>query len=413
MAFWNKKREERADESQVVESSGNISLEALLSNAEMTKQCALQIPSVAAAINKIASTVAKLPVKLYQKDENGKVTEIKDDRRTFLLSVDPGDTLNIVNLWESVIEDYYVGDGGWIYIDRDFDYSVRSLRYVDSSRVSVSTNNQAIFKDYDVFIDGVKYNPFDFVKILRNTKDGCQSKSIVEENSKILSVAYNSLKYENSTVKKGGNKRGFFKAKNKLSEAAMKDLRQAINTLYSADGDSAERAVILNDGMDFKESSATALELQLNENKITNADEIFKIFGFPASIVKGGANENDRQLFIECVVGLLNSIEAALDKDLLLESEKENRFFAFDTRDITRGNMKERFDAYAVAVDKHIMQVDEIREREDLPPMGFNYINLGLADVLYNPQTKEIFVPNTGKAQRLDGKIGVKGGDDE
>ena len=193
----------------------------------------------------------------------------------------------------------------------------------------------------------------------------------------------------------------------------MKDLRQAINTLYSADGDSAERAVILNDGMDFKESSATALELQLNENKITNADEIFKIFGFPASIVKGGANENDRQLFIECVVGLLNSIEAALDKDLLLESEKENRFFAFDTRDITRGNMKERFDAYAVAVDKHIMQVDEIREREDLPPMGFNYINLGLADVLYNPQTKEIFVPNTGKAQRLDGKIGAKGGDDE
>lgn len=61
MAFWNRKKEERADESQVVESSGNISLEALLSNAEMTKQCALQIPSVAAAINKIASTVAKLP----------------------------------------------------------------------------------------------------------------------------------------------------------------------------------------------------------------------------------------------------------------------------------------------------------------------------------------------------------------
>lgn len=35
---------------------------------------------------------------------------------------------------------------------------------------------------------------------------------IVEENSKILSVSYNSLKYEEGLVKTGGNKKGFVKS---------------------------------------------------------------------------------------------------------------------------------------------------------------------------------------------------------
>lgn len=63
--------------------------------------------------------------------------------------------------------------------------------------------------------------------------------------------------------------------------------------------------------------------------------------------------------------------------------------------------MKERYDAYEVAVRNNILQVDEIRRKEDYEPLGFNFIKLGLQDVLLNPETMEVYTPNTGQSRNL------------
>ena len=406
--FRKNKVESRAD-TNAGSTNNNLGLDAFIYGTEMTKANALQVPSVTAAIDKLASTVAKLPVKLYKNDSENGIVEVTDDRRTFLLNVDTGDTLTTVDFWKALIEDYYVGKGAYFYINKE-QGQVKSIHYVDESRISVNPSQNAIFKDCDIYIDGVKYYPFDFVKIMRKTKDGCTSKPITEENSKILAVAYDSLKFESNIVKKGGNKKGFFKAASRLDKDSIAELKEAIINLYS--NNDSDRAIVLNNGMDFKETSATSVEMQLNENKLTNADEIFKIFGFPTSIVKGGATQQDKDTFIETVTSLLNAIEAALDKDFLLEKEKGSFYFAFDTKELTRGNIKERFEAYGVALDKHFMQTDEVRKLEDLEPIGFNFVKLGLGDVLYNPETKEVFVPNTGTNSRIDENSLTNGEDD-
>lgn len=402
MPFW-KKKEIRAEETEEKKSS-DCSLEALLSNCKMNRENVMQIPTVSAAINKLAGDVARLPIKLYSR-ESGKTQEIKDDNRTFLLSVDCGDTLSIVDFWKAIIRDYYLGKGGYIYIDKHRG-EVRSLRYIDCTEIAISTNQDPIFKDFDIFVQGQRYYPFDFIKILRSTTNGADSKSICQENKQILSVAYTTLLFEKTLVKKGGNKRGYFKSQKKLGEDALKDLKKAVRNLYSNNEDE-DKMVVLNDGVDFKESSANPVELQLNENKTTNASEICKLFGFPSTIITGNATKQDLQQYKDCVVELLNTIEAALDKDLLKESEKTNKYFAFDTKELLRGDMKERFEAYGVALDKNFMQVDEIREREDLEPLDFNFFKIGLGDVLYNPKTTEYFVPNTGQKSNILNSSGI------
>ena len=398
--FKKSQTENRAD-GEVTIDSGLLS--ALLGNEAITKDKALQIPTVCSAIEKLAETVAKLPLKLY-KNSNGKVEEVADDRRTFLFNVDTGDTLSTVDFWKAIIEDYFLDKGAYAYINKEKG-KVKSIHYVDASRISIQTNQNPIFKDFDMYIDGEKYHQFDFIKILRKTKNGATSKPICEESSRILAVAYNSIIFEDNLVKKGGNKRGFLTAKTRVSNPEQ--LRTDFARLYQPDNDSI---VILNDGMEFKESSATSVEMQLNENKVTNGQEIFKLFGFPASILTGNASQADKDLFTECVIGLLNSIEASLDKDLLLEKEKGLFYFAFDTKELTRGNMKERFEAYGIGIDKHFLQTDEIRKFEDMDPIGFNFVKLGLGDVLYNPETKEVFIPNTNSSSKLDD---LKGGDKE
>lgn len=73
-----------------------------------------------------------------------------------------------------------------------------------------------------------------------------------------------------------------------------------------------------------------------------------------------------------------------------------------DTTELTRGDFLKRMNAYAVALKENIYQLDEIREKEELPPLGFNFIKLGLDAVLLDPKTKEIYTPNTGKLEKMN-----------
>jgi hypothetical protein len=56
---------------------------------------------------------------------------------------------------------------------------------------------------------------------------------------------------------------------------------------------------------------------------------------------------------------------------------------------------------YAVALKNNIMQLDEVRAKEDLEPTGFNFMRLGLDSVLLDVKTNRIYTPNTNQYQDL------------
>ena len=381
------RKEERADSDIHV-------LEAAFAESEASREMALQIPAVQGCIGKIARTVARLPIRLYRRDGEN-VQEIRDDRRLRLLNDDTGDTLNAADLWKAMLEDYYLGKGGYAYLKR-WGLDIASIHYVSSQHLSVIKNVDPIFKDFDVIVDGHSYRYYDFLRILRQTKDGCTNIPLTEQAPLIFAVAYNSLRFEDSMVRKGGNKRGFLKAKTKVRDPD--ELRRKWNQLYAND---SENVMVLNEGMEFQEASNTSVEMQLNENKQTNSRDICKLFGVPPSMLEGNATKADAKEFTAAVAAVLCDIETALDRDLLLESEKGTLYWAFDTKELTRGELKERFEAYEIARRNNILQVDEIRQQEDMAPTGFNFYQLGLQDVLLDLRTQTVYTPNTNKFVRL------------
>lgn len=378
----------------------------------VTREQALQIPTVQACINKISETVSMLPVRLMKKAD-GKTEEILNDKRVKLLNGDTGDTLNTAEFWKALLNDYYVGTGGWAYINANIFGTVESLHYVDCRNVSVNSNEDPIFKAYNVLVNSNLYYDFKFLKFLRKTRDGFTNIPIQEECSKVISAAFNALKLEIRVNRSSGCKGGFLKSKNKLSREVIEDIRRGYENLYDSMNQGKNRKIlVLNDGMEFQEISATPAEMQLNEIKKANAIEICKIFGFPHTIIDGGASEEDRKQFIAAVTAVLNQIETELDNKLLFESEKESGYyFAFDTKELTRGSQKERYEAYQIGLKNRFLQVDEVRKEEDYEPMGFNFVSLGLGDVLLNPQTNEIYTPNTNKLTKINSGEGADNGE--
>ena len=409
MSIFKRKRKQevRAENS---ESTSVLTFFGLI--GELTREAASEIPTVSACINKISESVSRLPIKLYRKTSD-EVEEIKSDSRLRLLNGETGDTLNTVDMWKAAISDYYLGSGAWIYVDSD-GIKTQSLRYVACDSISLMKNNDPIFKAFSILVNGKSYFDFQFIRLLRKTRDGYTNIPIQLENPTILSAAYNEIKLENSVSANGGCKSGFLKAKNRLSEQALLEIRKGYKKIYDNSDKSNSKMIVLNDGLDFQEISSTSAELQLNENKRTNSMEICKIFGFPHTVLDGGASEDDNKKFIDAVISLLNQIETALDMSLLLETEKENGYyFAFDTKELTRGNVLERYKAYEIGVKNRFLQIDEIRKEEDYEPLGFNFATLGLGDVLLDTKTGQVFTPNTGNITELDKKIPCRSREEE
>ena len=406
MRLFKRKEKRAADGTVGIE---DCLLSAMLGgNIEVTKAEALQIPTVAACVNLIADRISALPIKLYR--ENGKeVEEITDDKRLYMLNHDTGDTINASEMKKLWVRDYFLGKGSYTYIERNMYNEPTGLYYVDETRVAIAPNADPIHKTFAINVNGHVYFPYQFLKILRNSKGFGVGTSIIAEDPLALAIFYNTMKFENATIRKGGNKKGYILSKNKLTQDALDKVKEAWRKLYSNSYDTKDNAVVLNDGLDFKESSSTSVELQLNENKRTNAEEICKLFCMPADVLNGKANESMISQFVQnCLMPLINTIESALDRDMLTEAEKIGHYYwAFDTSELTRGDFASRMNAYAVALQNNIYQLDEIREMEDKPPLGFNYIKLGLDAVLVDPKTGDIYTPNTGKLERISSEKGL------
>lgn len=408
MGLFTRRKEERAESGYVT--ADDALMRALLSDETITRDTALQIPTIAGAVDLIGSIVSSTPIKLY-KEKDGKAEEQKNDQRIRLLNDDPGDTLNASDFWRAMVRDYYLGKGAYAYI-RKSRGRIIGLYYVDESRVQIMSNEKAILKDFDIMVDGERFMPHQFFMFLRNSKDGAQGTPITKENSKLIDVAIESLLFERNLVKKGGNKKGFLKSGKKLSKESMDALKAAFRNLY---GNGQENVVVLNDGIDFKESSNTSVEMQLNENKKTNAEEFAKVLHIPPEIITGKASETDISSVARlAAIPLMTHIQCALNRCLLLEKEKGDMYFAFDTKELLKGDMRTRFQAYREALDANFMQIDEVRFAEDLEPLGLDWIKLGLNDVLYNPKTKQVYTPNTGKTAGLGANFrrGVNGNED-
>lgn len=372
-----------------VDSIDDVLLKALLQGQTIDREKALTLPAVTKAVSFITDTISTIPIKLY-KEVNGKVTEVVGDNRVSLLNDDTKDTLDGVQFKRALVEDYLLGKGGYAYINKVRN-TVKSLNYVEEKNIVIMKNSDHIYKKYEIQVDGNSYKDYDFIKVLRNTKDGASGKGLVDQVSKAIETAYQSLLYEFSLVKSGGNKRGFIKSENSLDESALKELKEAWNRLYANTNEN--NAIILNKGLDFKEASNSSVEMQLNERKKTLNEEIDSIFHIKS-------NYNDT--FKEAIMPILSAIECALNRDLLLEREKKEFFFSFDLKEILKGTLKERFEAYKIAKETGWITPNEIRYLENYDAIeGLDIIAMSLGNVIYDVKEREYYTPNTDSSKKL------------
>lgn len=394
MGIFNRsKREEVMDETK----TDDLLLRALLQGGTVDRTTALSIPAVSACVDLICNTFAMISFKLYKETtKDGKrATEEVTDERVRIINEDTTDTLDGFQFKKALCEDYLMGDGGYAYVKKIGNKFV-GLFYVEDSKISIQKNTDAIYKRFDIVVDGKTYKNYEFIKLLRNTKDGASGKGLTEEISQALETASRRLRYEYELTATGGSRKGFLKSQKHLDEKSLKALKKAWEDYYAGNANT----VVLNEGIDFQEASNSSQQNEMNEKTRTFADEVREIFHI---------NANFDDFIKNAIMPIATAFATALNRDFLLEKEKKAYYFAPDTKELLKGSLKERYDAYRIAITTGFKTRNEIRYMEDDDAIeGLDMITLGLGEVLLNANTGEIYTPNTNTLVKM-GASGTQG----
>ena len=397
--FFRKNKSDPETRMLTVEYLSNI-----LSGNDMTESNAMEIPTVASCVEYIGNKVALAPIHLYSRSKDG-IQKIENDNRLPLLNEEPSNLFDSVLFRKMLVKDYLLHGVCYAY-KKMVGNTITELVYVHPSQVQKTWSDNVLDRQVRYWIQGTEVPEYQIMRIMRQSTDGVNTKGILQINKEELSVAYLQILFGKKIFERNGRKAGFLSVEDKISKEAFADLKEKWPQVYNGQKDAS---MVLNAGVKFNEMSSSLQEMQVVENKKYDSEKISNLFGLSPSVLNGTAtDEQEVNTFENAVLPIITALQNGLNKYLLLEREKKEKFFAFDVDTALMGTMEKRFKVYKIGKEGGWLQVDEIRERENMKKLGLNYITMGLRDVLYDPDTKEIFIPNMAATMKTNEKGGVK-----
>lgn len=386
-------RETRAEEQTSLQKLFSV---ADLSEVDVNRNSILSLSAVASAIELISSTISTLDFKLYKKINKTKIEEIEDDNRLYLLNVEPNYLMNSTQMKKAIVQDIILDGNAYVNIEKVRN-EIKTLNYLESRNLNVVLDTEPIHKDAKISIQGENYEVYDFIIATLNTLDGVQGKGILKNNRDLLALALLVQTYLNKNFKSGGGRKGVWKSEKKIGDTEFKQFKQDAKDVQETDAN-----IVLNSNINYTPLSNTNRDMQILEIKQFIAAELRMLFNIPGKLDNDGFKS-----FIKIVLNpIINSIESAVNKALLLEDEKkQGYFFKLDVNELTRADIDTRFLAYKTSLDAGIESVNEIRMKENLELVdGMDIHKMTIGQALYNSKDGSWFVPNTGVTTK-DGEV--------
>lgn len=368
----------------------NLISESISDEIDLSDKAIKSIPSVNACVDLISNIVASLDIELYE-NKDGKIREITDDKRLFLLNKESEEFLTAYQSRKLFVEDMLLYGSAFLHRKR-VGIGEEELVYLDRSELSFLEQHGT--KDFDVITSkGDRIASYDLVYTLRNSYKISKATSILDDNKDLFKNMLYANQYKKNLTQNGGLQKVLVQPKKALGREFLSSLSQKIKALYKGN----DNVLVLNSDVSI---TPIATDKSVNIDTLSKGydNDVQSIFGVPASILEGTASDEEYNNFIKLqILPLLKRLEQTYNRTLLTTEEKKTKFFKFNIDSLLRVSLKERYESYAIAIKNGILEINEVRELEGYEEIeGLNnIIRLNLADSLYDTEKGKIVNINT------------------
>ena len=379
----------------------------------VSPESAVRVATVYACVDKLAGSIASLPVKIYETDGVNR-KEMKKNAMWYLLNESPHVDFSAASAWENVsISNSLRGDAFW-WIRRRPNGQVRDLfpipyGYVYPEReIGKGTIRYWIW--YPEF--GIKtwVPQEDMLHFPGLGFDGLKSMSVIKYAARqAIGNAIAMDEFSGSFFKNGAMPSVVLSYPKKMSPETVDDLQKAFMLKYSGIENYKKFPLILTEGGSATQLSISSEDAQLLDARRFQVVDIARAFGVPPHMIGettaatswgSGIEALTRGFFTYTLQSKLIRIEQELNRKLY--PRNANIRIEFDREAILEGDTQAQAQYYRSALGgpgtgPGWMTVDEIRQRKGLTPLGGN-----AADI-YDP--RELVGGGYAEQQQTDGDV--------
>lgn len=348
---------------------------------EVTPETALQSTAVFACVRVLAETVASLPLPVYRRLPNGGKERAKDYYLYPILHDLPNPEMTSFELRETMMG--HLGTWGNAYAEIDLQRGrgrAKELWPLRPDKMRVRRRNgrlQYVYKLPDNVGGRTVVLPAERILHIRGFGfDGLVGYSPIHLARQAIGL---SIATEEFGARFFGNNAipgGVLEHPGELSDPAHKRLKESWEERHTG-LERSHRIAILEEGMQFHDIGIPPEDSQFLETRKFQVIEIARLYRVPPHMImdlERSTFSNIEHQSIEFVVHTIRPWlvrwEQAIRRDVQLPEERKEYFAEFLVDGLLRGDIKSRYEAYAIGRQNGWLSANDVREFENQNPIN-------------------------------------------
>ena len=348
----------------------------------VNERTAMQMTAVYSCVRILSEAIAGLPLFVYKYDADGSKEKYLDHPLWRGLHDEPNPEMTSFVFRETMMNHLLLTGNAYAQIIRNARGEVVALYPLMPDRVTVDRDSQGrLYYRYYKCSDeapevgkakqaDIVFAPADILHVLGLGYDGLVGYSPIAMAKNAVGLAMAAEEYGAKFFANGAAPSGVLEHPGTIKDPER--IRQSWQSTFGGSANSNKIAV-LEEGLKYTPIAISPEQAQFLETRKFQINEIARIFRVPPHMLadlEKSSFSNIEQQSLEFVKYTLDPWvirwEQAMNKSLLLDSEKRTVFTKFNVDGLLRGDYASRMTGYATARQNGWMSANDIRELENL-----------------------------------------------
>ena len=326
------------------------------------------------------NAIARLPLKVKRKTKDGGAEDLRGHSLYGRLHLRPNAFMSVHDmLWATEFQRLHYGNAFWVWTMRGEKFT--GLYLLDSTHVQIVVDDVGILNDknavYYLYTDSRKgqyiYRSDEIVHFKNFARGGIVGESIRKYLGVIIANEQYSQNVISEKYKSGLQDPVVVTYTGDLNKEREAKLRKKFEQLGGVKH--AGKVIPIPVDFDIKTLQTKLVDSQFKELNTLNSRQIANAFGvksFQLNDLEKSTYSNIEQqntaFYTDTLLNVITIYEQELDYKLLFDEEREDGIYInFNPDVILRADLQTRYQAYSIGVNNAMLEVAEVRAKEDLP----------------------------------------------
>jgi HK97 family phage portal protein len=340
---------------------------------------AVSLSAVWACVSLISGAIASMPLILYRKTDEGREKAVEHPLFS-VLRERPNPVQSVVAFWEAIVTSLLLRGNAYALITKDDDGRVRALWMVAPDRVRVDVTKTGTLR-YEISTPQgtTKIPPGGMLHITGPlSDDGYLGRSVIQTCRDTLGFGLALESYGSEFFANSATPRGVLTAPQMLTPAATQKLKDSVDASQRGRG-RRQGTMVLENGMKWEPIALSHEDSQFLGSRAFSVEEIARLFAVPpimighalqgTSTTYSNAELESLRLVKHTLGPWMSRIESAVAFACISPLERRQLYCEFLSDALLAPDTRSRYEAYRMGVEGGWLTLDEVRAKENLPPL--------------------------------------------